>query len=193
MNELFLVSYAVLWLLVIALAVVLLGTLRQLGAIRRQLGPDLPLDTTVVVEGTDFSEVGWLPANRDGDHLVVFISPACDICAKVLDGLSFVIKAYPDMKAMFVSMGTAAESRDYLSKFGLGGYEVVTDPNGERMAAIGIHDTPFAVVVDPNGHVRRAAVVNSRRQVEVLLEAEAATQEGERGVDGSRALDRQAI
>lgn len=169
-DALFAVSYTALWGLTVILAVLLLGTLRTLGTIRLRLGPEVPLDHTDLVPGAHLA-APWLPEAAESGLVVLFVAPACGVCERVLEGMRGVLDGRPRDAFVIVAQADHEESRAYLTRFGLDGLMVVADPGAVLSEAAGVHDTPYAVLLDRDRRIKRAAIVNNGRQVESLLEA----------------------
>lgn len=166
MPEWLLASYIALWVLVIAQALILTGALRQIGQLWRRVGPERPLDRLMDLEIGDRMAVDWLPASTLR-RAVLFVSPSCGICEGVLSGLKPLLRSRDEL--IIVCQSTAEAAERYLGAYGLADLTLIPDPNGDLAAAVGINETPVAVLVDAEQRVQRAAIVNSPQQVESLL------------------------
>jgi hypothetical protein len=161
-------SYVVLWVLVVAEALILTGALRQIGHLWRRIGPERPLDRLMDLEIGELMAVDWLPASPLR-RAVLFVSPSCGICEGVLAGLGPLLRSRDEL--VIVCQATAEAAARYLSTYGLSDLTLVADADGELSASVGINETPVAVVLDADQRVERAAIVNSPQQVESLLMA----------------------
>ena len=142
------------WILVLALAVVVIALARQIGTLHLRLGPRGALE--VDTEGPALGEVPpALPGLDDNGtrvlvggpgptRLVLFSSPTCPICEEVAPGIS------------------AAASAARMAPI------VLHDPDLERV--YDIPGTPFVLVMDELGVVRAKGTVNNLEQVEGLVD-----------------------
>lgn len=171
MNEPLLISYFALWAVVGGLALLMVGTLRELGRLRLLVGPDLPMDQDSGVELDQKFEPPWLPRLNNQPHLVLFVSPDCGICQNVLRGLGAVLVPRGYERVFVVCQSSEAAANSYLDGFGLSRVSRVSDVDGMLSREIGVREIPFAVLLDGDNVARRTAIVNSVAQVEAMLEA----------------------
>jgi len=148
------VAFFAQWVLVVALAAVVVALARQVGTLHLRLGPRGALE--VDTEGPALGEAPpAMPAiDADGTRvlvggpgsarLLVFSSPTCPICREVVPGVSAAAAA-----AGMVGM-------------------VLHDPALEH--AYDVPGTPFVLVMDPDGVVRSKGTVNKLEQVEGLID-----------------------
>lgn len=169
MLDLPLISTSLLWCVVVAQGLMLIGTMRNLGRLSLQVGPDRPLDRPSEIRiGVRFAP-DWLPTPGVSDRLVLFVSPSCGICRSVLSGLKDLMA--PAVDLVIVCQSDPEEAHRYLGQFGLERIPVVADVDGAISGDAGVHEIPFAILLATNGSVQRTAIVNSPRQVEAMLEA----------------------
>jgi hypothetical protein len=142
-------SYVLLWVAVVALSVTCLVLLRQIGVLHARIRP---LGVHFAGEGL---EVGT-PAPRtaqlrfEGDlTLVAFTSATCSICASLVPSLRALEREYRDVDLAVVEHG---------------------DDTREVFRAYNVASTPYVVAVDGQGLVRGGGVANSLEQVEELVE-----------------------
>ncbi len=164
------VSYGLLWALVIIQGLILTGALRQIGQIWLRLGPERPLDRPTDLEIGQRLQADWLPIARNR-RAILFVSPTCGVCEAVLSGLKPLMRSHEDL--IIVCQATAEAAALYLAQYQLGEFPVVPDPDGALSSAAGINETPLAVVIDNQQRVERTAIVNTPQQVESLLLAQA--------------------
>lgn len=157
-------SYVVLWVLVLVLAVLLIGTLRQVGQLWQRLGPETPLDRPTELAIGSRLDVEWLPAGDGARRVVLFVSPTCGVCERVLGGLHRLLG--PHDRLVLVCQSSEEVCAPYLAHYGL-----VADPDGSRIEAARVADIPFAVLLDGDDMTERTAIVNSPKQVELMLRA----------------------
>ena len=174
MSGPWLVSYLVLWLVVVALCVVVVALARQIGTLHLRLGPRgaLELDD----EGPP---LGDAPPPRDAvdlhgrsvtiggpgsPQLLLFVSPGCMVCGQVLPSLPVVARAN-SLEAIAVSEEDEIETRRELGRYA--NVRLVTGTG--HFEAYSVPGTPYAVVLDRLGIVRGKGTVNNLEQFEGLV------------------------
>jgi len=184
MSDALVVSNALLWVLVVALALVVLALARQVGVLHQRLGPvgalalagggPQPGEAAPVLEVEDFAgrplTVGGVdPAGRS--LLLVFVAPSCPVCRSLLPALRALAKRERSLRVVLASDGPRAEHEAFVREHALGelGY-VLSQPLG---LAYRVPRLPWAALVDARGVLRSQGLVNSREHLESLLEAEA--------------------
>jgi Methylamine utilisation protein MauE len=142
-------SYAVLWLAVVAVAVLVLSLYRQVGVLHLRIGPRGALEEEG--EGPDLGaaiEHPAVPAGRAA--LVAFTSAGCPVCHQIVPGLR-VLQRDPGLAVVHAA------------------YE--DDRGSELHAAFDVPGTPYAVYLDASGIVRAKGTVNTLEQLESLVAA----------------------
>ncbi len=169
-------SYAVLWLVVIMLCVVVVALARQIGTLHLRLGPRGALeiddegppldDAPPIVEARDLDGAPVTLGGGGPARLVLFVSPGCLVCDRVLPSVGVVANS-ARLEALVVSDVDAHESK---AAFGstLGGIRIVPAP--ELMQTYAVPGTPYLVVMDPEGIVRAKGTINNLEQMEGLVE-----------------------
>jgi len=201
MSGVWLASYVVLWLVVLLLAFLLAGALRQLGLMQLRLGDDpgaLITDTGLErgAEAPDFTALGAesgelvslsdLPAVP---RMLVFASPGCLSCRELIPGLNEVRKTRGDFDFLVVCRGDLESCQAFGRMNGLEA-PMVVDTTGQIEKDYLVTLTPFAYLIDHEGHVVIRGIANDWRQLESLLEQEGTLQAGMGfvPVDGEPAL-----
>lgn len=150
-------AFAVQWLLLIALCVVVVALARQVGVLHLRLGPLGALE--IEDEGPPLGQTPALLRARKEDgspvvlgglgsgRLVVFLSSSCPVCEQVR----------PSVPAAAAAGGLMPQ--------------VVSDPEAERAWAV--PGVPFVVVLDRSGVVRAKGTVNDLEQLEGLVDTAA--------------------
>jgi methylamine dehydrogenase accessory protein MauD len=195
MSGVWLASYLVLWLVVLVLAFLLAGSLRQLGLIQLRLGDDpgaLITDTGLErgVQAPEFvaanSETGEpvalssLPAVP---RLLVFASPGCLSCRELIPGLNEVRKTRSgEFDFLVVCRGDIESCRGF-GRMNRLEAPMVVDTNGQIEKDYLVTLTPFAYLLDHEGRVVIRGVANDWRQLESLLDQEGTLQAGRGWVD----------
>jgi methylamine dehydrogenase accessory protein MauD len=107
--------------------------------------------------------------------LVFFLSPTCPVCKQLLPALRSIVRAEGAwLDVVLASDGPRAEHDAYVGSERLADFPyVLSTPLG---VAYRVGKLPYAVLVDGEGIVRGAGLVNSREHLESLFEAK------ERGV-----------
>ena len=189
MSGVWLASYIVLWLLVLLLAFLLAGALRQLGLLQLRLGddPGALITDTGLERGTqapDFTALDGssgepvslsdLPAVP---RMLVFASPGCLSCRELIPGLNEVRKTRGDWDFLVICRGDLESCRRFGRMNGLEA-PMMVDTDGQIEKDYAVTLTPFAYVVDHEGRVVIRGVANDWRQLESLLEQEGTLQAG---------------
>jgi methylamine dehydrogenase accessory protein MauD len=189
MSGVWLASYIVLWLLVLVLAFLLAGALRQVGLMQLRLGDDpgalitdtgldrgaqAPDFTALDVESGDLvtlSEMSAVP------RMLVFASPGCLSCRELIPGLNEVRKTRSDFDFLVVCRGDT-ESCQAFGRMNRLEAPMVVDTNGQIEKDYLVTLTPFAYVLDHERNVVIRGIANDWRQLESLLEQEGTLQRG---------------
>ena len=176
------VSNVVLWVLVLALAGVVLALTRQLGVLHQRIAPAGALmlnrgltvgEPAPVLElaALDGRELRVGAARDDGrSTLLLFVSPTCPVCKTLLPAVKSSRRderAWMDV--ILASDGDPTAQREFVRTQALEGIPyVVSAPLG---LAYQVSRLPFAALVDERGLLRARGLVNSREHLESLFEA----------------------
>jgi methylamine dehydrogenase accessory protein MauD len=190
MSGVWLASYIVLWLVVLVLAFLLAGALRQLGLIQLRLGDDpgalitdtglergvvAPDFTAVDSESEELVTLSELPA---APLLLVFASPGCLSCRELIPGLNEVQKTRRgEFDFLVVCRGDVESCRSFGRMNHLEA-PMVVDTDGQIEKDYLVTLTPFAYVLDHERNVVIRGVANDWRQLESLLDQEGTLQAG---------------
>jgi methylamine dehydrogenase accessory protein MauD len=200
-SGVWLASYIVLWVLVLLLAFLLAGALRQLGLLQLRLGDDpgalitdlglergaqAPAFTALDGESGELVSLSDLPAVP---RLLVFASPGCLSCRELIPGLNEVRKTRGDYDFLVVCRGDL-ESCQAFGRMNRLEAPMVVDTTGQIEKDYLVTLTPFAYLIDHEGRVVIRGIANDWRQLESLLEQEGTLQAGMGfvPVDGEPAL-----
>ena len=182
MNAAGWIAIAVLWLVVVGLAIAVLALARQIGILHQRLpqagalklgtGPVVG-EAAPVVAASDFTgaplRIGGVdPSNAD--TLLVFVSPSCPVCKTLLPALrSIRRREQPRVRVVLGSDGPRLEHADFIATEHLGEFTYVLS---EALGiAYGAGRLPHAVLIDGAGIVRASGLVNSREHLDSLFEA----------------------
>jgi methylamine dehydrogenase accessory protein MauD len=188
MSGVWLASYIVLWLLVLALAFLLAGALRQLGLLQLRLGddPGALITDTGLERGTlapDFtaldSESGELVTLSELapiPRMIVFASPGCLSCRELIPGLNEVRKTRGGEFDFLVICRGDPESCQAFGRMNRLEAPMVVDTTGQIEKDYIVTLTPFAYLLDHERNVVIRGLANDWRQLESLLEQEGTLQ-----------------
>jgi len=183
-SDTLLVSNALLWAAVIALALLVLALARQVGVLHERIAPVGALALgrgPRVGEPAPSIEVPTLAgarlalggASADGrSTLLFFLSPSCPVCKSLLPALHSVIaREDPTLRLVYASDGPEPEQRAFARAQGLdlAAYVLST----ELGLAHHVGKLPYAVLIDAAGVIRAQGLVSTREHVESLFEARA--------------------
>jgi methylamine dehydrogenase accessory protein MauD len=177
------VSNVLLWILVIALAFVVLALTRQIGVLHERIAPagaltlsggikagesvpDLELDA---LGGEKIKLRSFAAAGRG--VLIFFLSPTCPVCKSLIPVVTRIAKEERGwLDLVFASDGgTRAEHEAYVADRGLSSFPyVLSQPLG---VALQVGKLPYAALVDEQGVLVAKGLVNTREHLESLLEA----------------------
>lgn len=177
-----LISNIVLWVLVVALAAVVLALTRQLGVLHERIAPAGALmlnrglnvgEPAPVLEVTDLEGRALTIGAPRGDGrstLLLFVSPTCPVCKTLLPA---VLSSRKDergwLDVLLASDGDPAQQRDFVRQQRLQAVPYIVS------AALGlayrVGRLPFGALLDEHGIVRARGLVNSREHLESLFEA----------------------
>jgi methylamine dehydrogenase accessory protein MauD len=175
-------SNLVLWLLVGALALVVLALTRQIGVLHERISPVGALmlakglkvgEQAPRVAVTDLNTQPFVigEARADGlSTLVLFVSPTCPVCKALIPLIKSAKRAEQAwVEIVLASDGEVTEQRAYMSSQELHDFRyVVSAPLG---ISYQVSRLPFAALIDADGVLRARGLINSREHLESLFEA----------------------
>ncbi len=172
MEGIWLISFIVLWLIVIGEGLLILLLYRQLGIL--YLGSASGVSRDGLAVGTtapDFAlpdtagRMLSLSALRGRNVLLLFGSPHCDPCRRLLPGLQdFAAGAGRDFEVLWLNQATPEESAQFQAETGvtlpvLSYREGLNDNYRVRV-------TPFLFMIDAAGVIKAKGLVNTKHQLE---------------------------
>jgi methylamine dehydrogenase accessory protein MauD len=175
--------------LVLLLAFLLAGALRQLGLFQLRLGddpgalitdsgldrgataPDFTALDSETEELVSLSDLAAVP------RMLVFASPGCLSCRELIPGLNEVRKTRGDFDFLVVCRGDL-ESCQAFRRMNRLEAPMVVDTTGQIEKDYLVTLTPFAYLIDHEGRVVIRGIANDWRQLESLLEQEGTLQAG---------------
>jgi methylamine dehydrogenase accessory protein MauD len=178
-----LISYVILWALVIFLSLLVFALARQVGVLHERVAPAGALmptngpkvgEMTDVISVTDLNGVTIAIGGVDAEALatlVLFISPTCPIC-KALVPVARSLVSYEGrrMRLVFASDGDKIEQHiAYVGDLDIADYPyVVSQAVG---LAYAVSKLPFALLIGSDGILKSKGLVNSREHLESLVES----------------------
>jgi methylamine dehydrogenase accessory protein MauD len=168
---------------VVALSLVVLALVRQLGILHERIAPAGALllerglkvgeaAPVVAVADLDGQSHSIGAASPDGrSTLVVFVSPTCPVCKALLPVVKTSRRSERQwLDVILASDGAEEEHRQFTAAHGLSGIPyVLSAPLGMTYQ---VGRLPFAALIDSAGILRARGLINSREHLESLFEAQ---------------------
>lgn len=181
MTALF-ISNIVLWILLIALALVVLALTRQLGVLHERIAPVGALmlskglqvgEQCPVVEVTDLSggahRIGAAREDRRS-VLLLFVSPTCPVCKTLLPVVRSSLGEEREwLQIVLASDGDLEEQRQFVRAQRLEALPYIV--SSSLGITYQVNRLPYAALIDEAGVLRARGLVNSREHLESLFEA----------------------
>jgi methylamine dehydrogenase accessory protein MauD len=183
MDGTLMVSYVILWVLVIVLSLLVVALARQVGVLHERVAPAgalMPTSGPKVGEMTEVMSLtdlrGQALAIGGADEkgfatLILFISPTCPVCKSLVPtARSLASHEGKRMRLVFASDGDKIEQHvAYVSDLDIEDYPyVVSEPLG---LAYAVSKLPFAVLIGSDGALESKGLVNTREHLESLVES----------------------
>ena len=181
-NASILAAFALQWIVIAFMAVLIVGLFRQVGLLHERLGPvgaltlpggpavgaPAPVFELESLNGGIVKIGGNDPAGRS--TLVFFLSPTCPVCKSLLPVLLSMAREAAPTRLVLASDGDEASQRRMIERERLGAYPFVL--SGDLGRAHGVGKLPYAVLLDPKGAIAAKGLVNNREHIESLFEAQ---------------------
>jgi len=177
MDNLLIISSAILWVAVAALSVLVFALARQVGVLYKRVAPAGALMVnqqlmvgdrapTFVLEtltGTTI-EIGA------AQQLLFFLAPDCPISRSLIPVLKSVRRSEGSIDVVLASDGGSdAEHRAFVDEHRLRDFPYVRSEALGR--GYGVSKVPYAVLIDETASIAAMGIVNSREHLESLFEA----------------------
>lgn len=174
------VSVVLLWLAVLALGLMLWALSRQVGVLFERVAPMGALVTDagppVGAASPSFSltgiqsEVVQIGGVQALPTLVFFLAPTCPVCKKLIPVLKALVHdERRSVRVVLASDGDAADHLGFVRAYGLEAMPYVL--SAELGMSFRVSRLPYAVLLDAQGLVAAKGLVNSREQLDSLLNA----------------------
>ncbi len=182
MLEAVLISQIVLWIAVLCLSVVVFALIRQIGVLHERIAPMGALTIDRGPQAGDRSPVFDLmdinqrplslgrPSSDGKSTLVMFVSPTCPVCKKLIPVAKSIARPHPLLHLVFASDGDRAEQERFVRAQRIDDYPMVL--SAELGMTFRIGKLPYAVLIDEQGIIRAKGLVNTREHLESILEAQ---------------------
>lgn len=183
MHGIWLVSYVVLWVLVVLLCVVAMSLMRLMGQMHQRLGPAPALVTehgpeigdsfADILARTEISEDGVLSFPRGRDSLLLFVAPGCPTCESLMWNLkAFQARRDPTVEIVLISTSANVEhNREFLENAGFESTCFLALP--KLAQSLNLTVTPYAFWLDTEGVVQAKGLVNTMEHLDSLRNARA--------------------
>ncbi len=182
MIEFLIVSNILMWLVMVAGAILLLGLTRQVGLLHER---SAPLGAMVTDHGPDIGEKSPVfnvldyyeqPVQIGGQDvagklsLMLFMSPTCPMCNKVLPTVK-LLGQEEDMEVVLISDGEQEDHERFIKEHPqvLESIPYVVSSTIGMQLQVG--KIPYAVLLDHEGTIKAKGLVNTREHLESLVEA----------------------
>jgi methylamine dehydrogenase accessory protein MauD len=173
MSGPWLISYVVLWAVVLFQGVVIFVVLRQLGQMYLGTAQGVARDGLAVGErAPDFTlpnvEGGLISLSGSLPLLAVFGSPSCAPCRGLIPDLNaFARERRGELNVLFLSRGDVEENRRFAAELDVR-VPLAILSDGALADRYKARVTPFAFVIDADGIVRAKGLANNRDHLETL-------------------------
>lgn len=175
MTTLFYLSYAAMWLLLLAQGLLLLLLYRHFGLIT--LGTEegvqrdgLPVgELAPAIRGTtaEGTTVGWHP--RPGHaELVLFATPDCAPCAQVMPAVGALHRHNPSLGIAVIVPGRDRGIARFVEKF-RPSFPCFADERRQSFDGYRVRVTPFAFVIGADGRIRAKGLCGTPSRLRTLL------------------------
>lgn len=147
-GTVWIVSYVLLWVAVLALGLVVIALLRQIGVLHTRVAP---MGVHFAGEGPELDQPapdhGAFDYSSVETTLVAFVSETCEICRVLHPSLERLGRTEPGLRLRTMRAET----------------------DQPAFAAFGVRSTPYLVAIDRHGMVRSRGVANTLDQAEEML------------------------
>lgn len=194
METSFVISYIVLWLIVLSLSVLVVLLYRQLGIM--YLGSAEGVSRDGLDRGTtapDFNLADQygnqqrLSAYRGRPVMLLFGSPHCSPCRTLMPQLHDWARSHADVGVLWLNAASDAESLKFVSELGATLPVVPYTPESKLMDRYKVRVTPFMFLLDEKGVVRAKGLANTKSGLDIYYrELKAGGADSDQGHDSEQ-------
>jgi methylamine dehydrogenase accessory protein MauD len=181
-TGIWLVSYAILWVLLLLLVLVVIALARQIGLLHKRLrpvgarmtnsGPEIGQRISDPIRGLDLQgQLIAVHAKPFRQTLLVFVSPNCVSCSELAPALGSLWRSERvrlDLVIIAIS-GEVEDNRKFAVQYKLDRIPfLISKSAGHEFS---ITNTPYGVLIDQQNSVRAKGIVNNTDHLESLLNA----------------------
>ena len=184
MTSIFWVSFGLLWFLVIIQGLAFLEMLRQIGQLRKQVGPQQgalimqgavnagdPLPQLVGLSAHNLHPARWEDYLDPHFSIVVLLSTHCITCRTIAEDLTRLAGDVSDEVGIMVFVeGKIDEAQAFIAKTRLNPRLVVIDEQGETAKELNVLWNPAAVTIRGK-KLGEALIINDSHQLNALVRA----------------------
>ena len=176
------ISQILSWVVIVALALMLLALMRQVGVLHERIAPAGALSMNREVKaGEDAPEMKVKSLSgeqiqigtnkrKDRSQLVFFLSPDCPVCKTLLPALDSMKSAENKwLDVILASDGAEPAHVKFVKEAKLGHFDYVVSELLGR--SFGVSKLPYGVLIDEHGKIASLGLINSREHLESLFEA----------------------
>lgn len=174
------VTHGALWALVIGLAISVIRVQRSLESFRRSIerraseGPEVGSVAPPLV--SSINEQGGAPSTFALDSrptVIWFMSVGCPPCIALRETINAIALGYEEqIHSVVTCAGTASDVDDFAGKIvNTRTVTVLPDPARANASAWRVFITPFVIVVDSNGRIRRKMAQLSMSEVQLAVDS----------------------
>lgn len=176
------ISLVVAYVLLLLLAVVIAALIRQVGVLNERIAPLGALTLPIAlgpgavapqVQARTVSDETIVLGGRRATprhQLLLFISPTCPMCKQLLRSVGpFAREEAERLEVVLIGDETVAPYAELIDTHGVGHLPLIVDATVGQRYQVG--KLPYAVLVDANGQIRSAGLVNTREHLESLIVA----------------------
>lgn len=175
MEGIWLVSYIILWLLVLGMGVLIFLLYRQLGVMYLGSAEGVSRDGLPVGSpAPDFNiqdqygNMQHLAAYRGKKPLyLVFGSPGCTPCRVLMPQLNEWAAQHPEIQVVWLNAASPEETLKYASDMGADVPMIAITPDDKIMERYRVRVTPFSFMVDEQGVIRAKGLVNAKAGIDL--------------------------
>jgi len=184
MNSFLLISYFVLWIVVIAQFIAIMALAHQLGRILLQMRPDIgaaaindgpdvgeQLPVTVITDYKD-RRLSLIQSDVTKKTLLLFTSPTCPSCEDLYPAVKTLTRSEKDI--LDVILISIIEVNGYEKRMAsiFNNTQINTVISPRFAEEMNITGTPYAILIDSEAFVRSKGIVNNIIHLESLINAD---------------------